>query len=89
MRNRVGGDSRVVVKAENVLALGGTEADVQRFREAEVFGEAAVAYPGKFLIERRRAVGRAAIDDDYLKSFIQHFEALAKLLNAVEGDDYD
>ena len=52
LRDGFGGDSRVVVETKDVLALGGTEADVERFGEAEVFGKAAVAYLGKFLIER-------------------------------------
>ena len=89
LSDRVSGDSRVVVETEDVLALGGTEADVERFGEAEVFGKTAVAHPGELLVEGCGAVGRTAIDDDYLKGVAEHFEALTKLLDAVERNDYD
>jgi hypothetical protein len=89
LRDRVSGDSCVIVEAEDVLAFSGTETDVKRFGETEVFGEAAVAYPRELLVKGCRAVGRAAVDDDYLKSVAQDFEALTKLLDAVEGNDYD
>ena len=57
---------RVVVQAQNVLAFGGAQADVQRFCQAEVLGEPAEADGGKFFVERSGAVRRAVIDDDDL-----------------------
>jgi hypothetical protein len=54
--NRVGGDSRVVVQAQNVFALDGAEADVQGFGESEVSWQAAVLNGGKFIVEVGRAI---------------------------------
>ena len=86
--DRFGGDSRVVVQAQNVFALDGAEADVQGFGETEVFGRRLYSDGGKFVVEVAGAIRRSVIDDDYLMSVAEPLEASAKAFDALQGNDY-
>ncbi len=88
-RDRVTGDSHVVVQAKNVIAFGGTQPDIQRFGESEVLRQAAEPEEGKLLIDGFRAVPRSVIDKDNLMFGAERFEVLAKPIDPIEGNDDD
>ena len=88
-RNRFARDSYIVVEAEDVFTFGGAQPDVQCFGQPEIFREPAEPESGELFADVFRAVLGAVIDHDDLMVRAQSFEALAKLVNPIEGNDDD